>query len=305
MSKRDPFDRGSVFSSLLGEVRELHEGSAEQQNIPLEKIAFNPKQPRKYLDEGSLAALTDSIRQHGVLEPVLVRPVGEGFELIAGERRTRAAKAAGLRTIPAVVLEIDEVQALEIAVIENLQREDLNPVEETDAVLTLLSIRSGKTVAGVAEGVRQLYDESRGRAGNNVISKDERELFERVFASLGRFTASSFYTNRLPLLKMPRDLIEAVRQGRLHYTKARKLAKVSDEDLRGVLLERTLREDLSVAALEAAIREALQRQTHENAMHRTLREVKRQLSPTRVEQLSAEDRRRVSSLLEELRALLS
>lgn len=304
MSKRDNLERKNVFSSLLGEVRELHDAGVEQRNISLSQVVLNPNQPRRYLDEGALAALTDSIRQHGVLEPILVRQAGEKFELIAGERRTRAAQAAGLEAIRAVVLDLDETQALEIAIIENLQREDLNPVEETDAILRLLSVRLEKPIPAVLEVIRQIYDESRGRGGNNVISTVEKDRVVKIFLSLGRFTPASFHTNRVPLLDMPADLIKVVREGKLHYTKARKLARVQDLAIRAFILQRVLSEGLSVADLDQAIKEAPKQQKQDTDAYEVVRSLKSRLTSSRIKKLNTKDRRRVASLIEELNMLL-
>jgi ParB family chromosome partitioning protein len=304
VSKRDNLERKNVFSSLLGEVRELHNAGVEQRNVSLSQIVFNPNQPRRYLDEGALAALTDSIRQHGVLEPILVRQAGEKFELIAGERRTRAAQAAGLEAIRAVVLDLDETQALEIAIIENLQREDLNPVEETDAVLRLLSVRLEKPIPAVLEVIRQVYDESRGRSGNNIISTVEKDRVVEIFLSLGRFTPASFHTNRVPLLDMPADLIKVVREGKLHYTKARKLARVQDLAIRASILQRVLLEGLSVADLDQAVKEALKQQKQDGDAYEMVRSLKSRLTSSRIKNLNTKDRRRVASLIEELNMLL-
>lgn len=305
MSKRDSFDRNNVFSSLIGEIKELHDDGVEQRSISISQIVFNPDQPRRYLDEGALTALTDSIRQHGVLEPILVRQAEEKFELIAGERRTRAAQAAGLEIIRAVILDLDETQALEIAIIENLQREDLNPVEETDAVLRLLGVRLGKPIPHVLEVIRQLYDESRGRSGNNIISTEEKDHVSKIFLSLGRFTPASFHTNRVPLLEMSSDLIRIVREGKLHYTKARKLARVQDYEVRASILHKALSEGLSVAELDQNIKEALKQQKPNGGAQDLVRSLRSKLSSSRIEKLSAKDRRRVASLIEELNTLLA
>lgn len=304
MSNRDSIDRKNVFSSLLGEVKDLHNDGAEQRTIPLSQVVFNSNQPRRYVDKGTLAALTDSISQHGVLEPILVRQAGEKFELIAGERRTRAAQAAGLEYIRAVILNLDETQALEIAIIENLQREDLNPVEETDAVLRLLSVRLAKPIPVVLEVIRQIYDEGRGRVGNNVISSEEKDRVSSIFLSLGRFTPASFHTNRVPLLNMPADLIKVVREGKLHYTKARKLARVNDSTIRTSILQRVLSEGMSVAELNRAVKEAFQQEKQVNNRYEMVRSLKSQLSSSRIEKLNLKDRRKVERLIEELNALL-
>jgi len=101
--------------------------------IPLQDISPNPKQPRKDFDINSLNNLAGSLKKSGVIQPVVVRKVGSGYQLIVGERRWRAAKLAGLERIPAVVREVSDVESLELALVENLLREDLNPIEEAEA----------------------------------------------------------------------------------------------------------------------------------------------------------------------------
>lgn len=305
VSKTGAFDRASVFKDLLGEALDAHAEVSEQRSVATELIDFNKNQPRKYIDAGALATLTDSVRKHGVLEPILVRPVGERFELIAGERRTRAAIEAGLDVVPAVVLYLDDAQTLEIAVIENLQREDLNPVEETDAILSLLSLRLDMERQEVLGIVKVLYDESRGRTGNNDISEGARMRTLEVFNAVGRFTAASFHTNRVPLLGLPSELIEAVRTGRLHYTKARKLARIDDSKIRKQLLKRAIEENLSLTDLEELIRDLRQRPEPRENLSATLRQVKRSLTPSRIERLSLEHKREVEELLRSLQMLLT
>lgn len=109
------------------------------QEIAIRRIRANADQPRQVFDPERLAELAASIREHGVVQPILVRPLGDGFEIVAGERRWRAAQLAGLRTVPAVVRELTGSQVMEIALIENLQREDLNPLEEAQGVQRLLN----------------------------------------------------------------------------------------------------------------------------------------------------------------------
>lgn len=303
MSKRSKLDRSEVFKSLLGDISSLAIDS-EQRSIPLDQITLSVKQPRRYIDETSLAALTDSIRQHGVIEPILVRRVAGGYEVVAGERRTRAARAAGMVDIPAVVLAIDEEQAIEISVIENLQREDLNPVEETDAILSLLALRLAKTVPEVITAIRQLYDEARGRPGNNVISRNEREQIEQLFRMVGRFSLSSFYVNRLPLLQLPGEVLEAVRAGRLHYTKARRIARVADGIMRAKLLEQTIEDSLSVAEIDALIRTYRSRMETHGVAATLVREIKRSLTPGRLSRISIERQKELNELLARLKELL-
>src|SRR5262249_55612437 len=111
----------------------------ELRSVPVDLVAANPNQPRRQFDEEALVALAESLKLRGILQPILVRPVaGGGYELIAGERRWRAAQIAGLREIPAIVRQHDDAASLELAVIENMAREDLNPVEEARACAALV-----------------------------------------------------------------------------------------------------------------------------------------------------------------------
>src|SRR3954447_10888747 len=130
---------GRGLAAILSSSGEMGEDDVHLREVPVEMIAANPRQPRQRFDEATLAGLAESVRQRGVLQPVLVRPVAGGtYELVAGERRWRAAQLAGLETVPALVRESDDAQALEAALIENMAREDLNPVEEARACAALV-----------------------------------------------------------------------------------------------------------------------------------------------------------------------
>lgn len=122
------------------------------QTLPLDQIRAAPGQPRKVFDPGAIAELSASIAEKGVLQPLLVRPVADGFEIVAGERRYRAAKEAGLEAVPVVVRDLDDQAALEIAIVENLQREDLNPVEEAKAFQQLIEFGANQEEVGRAVG---------------------------------------------------------------------------------------------------------------------------------------------------------
>jgi ParB family transcriptional regulator, chromosome partitioning protein len=158
---------GMGLQALLGEAA-APSLSAEQQQarggvreIEISRIRPNPNQPRMQFDPGALDELTDSIRERGVLQPILLRPDGEDFQIVAGERRWRAAQRARLHAIPAIVREVDESTAAEIALIENIQREDLNPLEEAEGYRQLIK-RHGHTQDGVA----QLVHKSRSHIAN-------------------------------------------------------------------------------------------------------------------------------------------
>ena len=157
---------GRGLGALLDDER-LFEGEQTVTRLPLQYVEPNPNQPRKSFDEEDLAALADSIREHGLIQPLAVRAVGNGFyQIIAGERRWRAARLAGLEELPVIVLEADERAVMELALVENLQRQDLNPLEEAEGYRALMqdfgltqeqaAARVGKSRPAVANALRLL-----------------------------------------------------------------------------------------------------------------------------------------------------
>ena len=176
------------------------------QEIAVAAIRPNPYQPRDQFDEETLGSLADSIREVGMLQPVLVRPAGDGFELIAGERRWRAARRVGLQTIPALVRETDDNTALEQALVENLQREELNPLEEAAAYQQLI--------------------------------EDFGLTHEQVAARVGRSRAS--VSNMLRLLQLPPSIQRAVRERQLTMGHARALLGTPDRAFQEALAKRII-----------------------------------------------------------------
>ena len=189
--------------------------------VPVAAIDSNPHQPRTHFDEEALAALSASIREVGVLQPILVRRVdGERYELIAGERRWRSAKRAGLLTIPAVVREADDLSSLEQALIENLHREDLNPLEE-------------------AAAYQQLLDD---------FGLTHEKLSQRV----GKSRAA--ISNTLRLFQLPPSVQKLVGEGHVTAGHARALLGTPDRSFQEALARRVVNEQLSVRAVEEAVR---------------------------------------------------
>jgi ParB family chromosome partitioning protein len=186
-----------------------------QTEISVEAIDANPEQPRRRFETVELDRLADSIRQHGVLQPIVVRGSGDRYELVVGERRWRAARAAGRETIPAVISDLTSEHLLELALVENVQRHDLNPME-------------------LAHAFRALSD--------NGLTQEE--IGRRV--SLDRSTVA----NHLRLLELPRDLQEDVEMRRLSAGHAKALLQVVNPERRRHLRDRALREQLSVRAVE-------------------------------------------------------
>ncbi|NJN12713.1 MAG: ParB/RepB/Spo0J family partition protein, partial [Richelia sp. RM1_1_1] len=147
-------------------------------NVPLKQIHIAATQPRRYFDPKALSELAHSIKQHGILQPLLVRPRARtGYELVAGERRYRAAKECGLKDVPVVIRELSNEAAFQLALIENLQREDLNPVEETEGILHLLAIRLGRAVEEIPPLLRRLQHSRKeaAKSDNNVIGKENSD----------------------------------------------------------------------------------------------------------------------------------
>ncbi len=199
-------------------------GDAPDQNgivrIPIDDIRPNPHQPRRDFEDGSLQELADSIRSSGVLQPILVRPVEDDshrFELVAGERRWRASQLAGQSDIPAMVRELSDEESLAIALIENLQREDLNPIEE-------------------ALGMKRLQEE---------FGLKQDDLAARVGKSRPAIA------NTLRLLQLPDDIQKDIRQGRLSAGHGRSLLAIADDEARSMLRQRCVDKGLSVREAEA------------------------------------------------------
>jgi ParB family chromosome partitioning protein len=191
------------------------------QELPVVSIRPNPHQPREHFDEEALAALAESIREVGVLQPVLVREAGDGFELIAGERRWRAARRVGLQTIPAIIRHADDATSLQQAIIENVQRESLNPLEE-------------------AAAYQQLIEDF-------ALTHDD------VAARVGRSRAT--VTNTLRVLQLPPSIQRYLQDGSLRMGHAKALLATPDRAFQEQLAKRAVAEDLSVRAVEEAVRD--------------------------------------------------
>ncbi|HYW18376.1 MAG TPA: ParB/RepB/Spo0J family partition protein [Nodularia sp. (in: cyanobacteria)] len=268
--------------------------AATETTIKLLDIVLPQHQPRRYFDPQALLELVSSVKQHGILQPLLVRPLGSGkYELVAGERRYRAATEVGLENVPVVVRELSDDQAFQLALIENLQREDLNPVEETEGILHLLGIRLHCDVEAVKSLLYRMknahskeekqppdsLNESRRNvspkgesteSGDNIsdnldeqtesrrnvspkVDLEQSKTVEQVFESLGLMNWLSFTTKRLPLLNLPDEILMALREGKLEYTKAQALARVKDEELRKQLLSQAIANDWSLSQIKEQI----------------------------------------------------
>jgi ParB family chromosome partitioning protein len=221
--------------------------------ILVSDIYLPKQQPRRYFDPAKMQELKESISHHGILEPIIVRSLDNGYELVAGERRLRAAKELGLEKVPAVIHQLTEEKAYEIALIENLQREDLNPVEETEAILQILSLRLAMPEQSVISNLykmRVTQEENRDQILTDLSTK-----VISIFESLQIVKWESFVVNRLPLLNLPMEVLEALRQGLIEYTKATAIATVKDATLRQSLLNETINESLPLVQIKDKIRD--------------------------------------------------
>ena len=227
----------------------------DNQSIAIDAIILPDSQPRRYFDPQKLQQLTESIRKHGILEPLLVRPMGKAglFELVAGERRFRAAKEVGLTAVPVTIRELSDEDSLQLALVENLQREDLNPVEETEGILQLLGLRLKIPPIDVPPLLYRMRNEAIGNTNQNVLINSEAQAVETVFAEIGTISWESFATARLPLLRLPPEILEALRSGKIAYTKAQAIARIKDDQRRHQLLTEALLQDLSLAQIKAEI----------------------------------------------------
>ncbi len=208
--------------------------------IPLSEIRSNPYQPRKTFNEEKIQELADSIKEYGIVQPIIVKKAVKGYELIAGERRTKAARIAGLTTIPAIIKEFDDQEMMEIALIENIQREDLNPIDEAIAYENIIKL-------------------------NNMTQEEFAHRFGK---------SRSYVTNMLGLLKLPNATKKLVEENKISMGHARALSKLSDEEQINTLADKILKENLSVREIEKLISDShlektnkITRKTEEHNTH--------------------------------------
>ena len=221
MTKRGGLGRG--LSALIPGAVEEGAGTGLLE-VPVNAVAPNPRQPRTVFEGESLEALALSIQEVGILQPIVVRRTSAGFELIAGERRLRAAKRAGLATIPAVIRESDDAESLREALIENIHREDLNPIE-------------------LAEAFRELLEE---------LGLKQETLAERLGMS------RSHIANTIRLLALPSEVQQQLAEGRMQAGHGRALLSLADPEAQRTLAVRIAAEELTVREVEELVRNYLE-----------------------------------------------
>lgn len=213
MAKKAALGKGlnALFTETAAES-----GSEPEASLPIASIVTNPDQPRKSFDETQLSELSDSIKQNGVLQPILVRKKGDKYEIVAGERRYQASKLAGLKEIPAIVREIDDAEVFQLALIENLQRSDLTPIEEAKGYRQLLDTK-GLTQDGLAK----------------ILSKSRSAI-----------------ANTLRLMDLPQEVQDMMEEGQITAGHARAILAVPIEEGRIKLAQKVVAENLTVRQTE-------------------------------------------------------
>ena len=213
MAKKAALGKGlnALFTETAAES-----GSEPEASLPIASIVTNPDQPRKSFDETQLSELSDSIKQNGVLQPILVRKKGDMYEIVAGERRYQASKLAGLKEIPAIVRDIDDAEVFQLALIENLQRSDLTPIEEARGYRQLLDTK-GLTQEGLAK----------------ILSKSRSAI-----------------ANTLRLMDLPQEVQNMMEEGQITAGHARAILAVPTEEGRIKLAQKVVAENLTVRQTE-------------------------------------------------------
>lgn len=234
---------GKGLSSLIPSTEEFSQAPAKTDEpretfdattLPIDSIHPNPDQPRKSIDDAQLSALSESIAEHGIIQPILVKADGDGYQIIAGERRWRAAKQAGLQEVPIRILDVSEEQAMELALVENLQREDLSPLEVALAI-------------------------------QEMITKLDI-THEEVAGKIGMSRAA--VTNKLRLLQLPKDILDMLDAQDLTEGHARALLSLQDHGKMLEFADIAVERNLSVRQLEEMIRQAEMRERIGSALPR-------------------------------------
>lgn len=210
-----------LFSNVAFNIDTLEDNIVKEERnsaieVNLSEVRSNPYQPRKFFDDDALEELAQSIKEYGVVEPVILKKSIKGYEIVAGERRCKAAKIAGLSTIPAIIKEFTDEEMMEIALLENIQREDLNPIDTAISISNILAVKN--------------------------ITQEE---FSK---KMGK--SRSYVTNLLGLLNLPKSVQELVKNGKLSMSAARSLSKIADEERVIELANKIIKEDLNVRDIE-------------------------------------------------------
>lgn len=227
MANRGGLGRGlsSLMSNTASEVSGAQidngtpggAGNGPAVEVPLAKIVPNPNQPRRDFDEEKLDELADSIKKNGLIQPIVVRKHGIGYEIIAGERRYQASKRAGLERVPVIVKDVDDAEMYRLALIENIQRDDLNPIEEAKGYKTLIAMNGVKSLGDLSE----------------LVSKSRSSI-----------------SNIIRLLKLPEEVQDMVSDGRLTYATARAILAIDGEERQLALAQKAVEKGMATNEVE-------------------------------------------------------
>ncbi|NJL84162.1 MAG: ParB/RepB/Spo0J family partition protein [Chloroflexaceae bacterium] len=277
----------------------------ETKHLPLTQLVPRTAQPRRYFDPEKLQGLVRSIQSQGILEALLVRPAGsDQYEIVFGERRYRAAQLAGLTTVPCKIRPLSDAEALELSLIENLQREDINPIEETEGILQLLANKLQKNSEQVIQLLHRMQNEAKGKITQNVLGNADADAVDALFRTVGRVSWQSFVNARLPLLKLPEDILEVLRQGKIEYTKAKAIAKIDDPDGRQTLIEDAIAENLSLKQIQERVKAMLAGEETPDTPQTRIDTISRRLRSAKLWETNPQKWQQAQTLLQQLEELL-
>lgn len=234
---------GRKFSDLMAENKIEFKENEEVMEIEIHLIKPNPDQPRTYFDEKKLIELANSIKEHGIFQPVILKPSGHGYTLVAGERRVKAAKMAGLYKIPSIIRDYNSIYLSELAILENLQREDLTPMEEAIAFQKAIF------------NLKYTHEELGRKIGKSRV----------------------YVTNIIGLLNLPASVINDVNLGTVSMGHARALSKLKDQNLVIMLRDRIIKESLTVRDIEGIIRGMAKQKEHPIVSNEDLQKAEKRL----------------------------
>ena len=277
--------------------------NSHAQVLKVADIMVNAVQRRSH-DAAGLERLAHSVKEADIIQPLVVVQGETGFELLAGSRRLQAAQLAGLSEVPTLVLDVSPERFGLINAIENLQREDLNRVDEVDAVLQVLSSLLDIPLSDLSAYLHRLRRAHNGMSkgeGVDAATAADLQRLESVWTTLSKDAWPSFVANKLAVLTLPQDLLEAVREGELPYSKAVALRKVKNPEARAELLSEIADSNLGVREVREKARESVERQADDAA--RLAAETQQLAQTTRWRALDPDTRRRAAALLQELRNL--
>ncbi len=297
-----------VLAAIDGKPEGALTPSLEQQ-LTLTLIDLPPSQPRKYFNPIKLAQLEASVAEQGILEPMLVRPKPNGrYELVVGERRFRVATSLQLSKVPVIVKELTDTEALEVALVENLQREDLNPVEELEGIVHLISLKLAISQAAVVSLLHRMLNEHKNLVNSSVTVKGESPSnsnatvrVKQILSAIGITNWLSFVSNRLPLLTLPQEVLEALRQGQLEYTKAKIIARIADPDKRQQVLAQAIAEGLSLSQIRQLIAPLLPSKPSSSGFKAKVTQILQQLKKA---DLDSDKKQQVNEYLDRIQQLL-